>query len=162
MLSDDEKREIEMEATHYPRRAAVASDALKIVQRHRGWVSDEAVADLAAFLGMSPAELDSIATFYTLIFRKSVGRHVILICDSVSCWVMGYDPLRQHLEERLGITLGQTTPDGLFTLLPVACLGACDHAPTMMIDGELFGDLDAEKVDELIEQYRRKSVGSEQ
>jgi NADH-quinone oxidoreductase subunit E len=103
---------------------------------------------------MTPDELDGVATFYNHIYRKPVGKHVILICDSVSCWIMGYDGLREHITSRLGISPGETTEDGLFTLLPIQCLGACDKAPALMIDGKLFSDLNAEKFDKLIEQYR--------
>ena len=103
MLTADEITEIEAEAEHYPKREAVCIDALKIVQRRRGWVSDESLRDIAAHLGMSPTDLDSVATFYNLIFRRPVGRHVIMVCDSVSCWIMGHDRIRKHLNERLGI-----------------------------------------------------------
>jgi len=154
MLSDAEKREIEAGLAHYPTRRAVSIDALKIVQRHRGWVSDEALKDVAELLGLSPADLDGVATFYNLLFRKPVGRHVILMCDSVSCWIMGCDRLRERLTARLGIRMGQTTADGRFTLLPIVCLGACDHAPVIMIDDDTHGDLDPEKIDRILEQYR--------
>src|SRR5580693_4444130 len=109
MLTTEEINEIEHEAAHYPRRDAVSIDALKIVQRHRGWVSDESIRDIAGHIGMSPADVDSVATFYNLIFRKPVGRHVIMVCDSVSCWVMGCDGVQAHLRERLGIAPGETT-----------------------------------------------------
>src|SRR5215467_12433859 len=154
MLSTDEISEIEVEAAHYPTRQAVCIDAMKIVQRHRGWVSDESLHDIAAHLGMSATDLDSVATFYNLIFRKPVGRHVIMICDSVSCWIMGYDRMREHLHERLEIELGETTPDKRFTLLPIVCLGCCDHAPAMMVDSDLHSDLDAQKIDTGLEKYR--------
>jgi NADH-quinone oxidoreductase subunit E len=132
---------------------AAASDALKIVQRHRGWVSDDALKEVAALLEMSPSSLDSIATFYSGIYRRPVGRHVIQVCDSVSCWIMGYHPIRAHLAERLGIDLGQTTADGRFTLLPAACLGVCEQAPAMLIDGDVHGDLTPEKVDAILPKY---------
>ncbi|MGC2320996.1 MAG: NADH-quinone oxidoreductase subunit NuoE [Terriglobales bacterium] len=154
MLTAEEINEIEAEAAHYPTRAALCIDALKIVQRHRGWVSDESVRDIAGHLGMSPTDVDSVATFYNLIFRKPVGRHVIMVCDSVSCWIMGYDRVRKHLRERLGIELGETTPDNRFTLLPNVCLGCCDHAPAMMVGGDLHSDLDPQKVDSALEQYK--------
>jgi NADH-quinone oxidoreductase subunit E len=102
---------------------------------------------------MTVEELDGVATFYNEIYRKPVGRHVILVCDSVVCWIMGYDGVREHLTRRLGIDLGQTTPDGRFTLLPVQCLGACDHAPAMTVDGELYIDLDPEKIDKILEAH---------
>ncbi len=151
MLSDEERREIEAEFAQYPDKRAVCIDAMKIVQEHRGWVSDESLRDLSELLGMSPADLDGVATFYNLIYRKPVGRHVIHVCDSVSCWIMGYDRIRERLSARLGISYGQTTPDGRITLLPIVCLGACDHAPAMMVDGELHQDLDEAKVDDLLE-----------
>ncbi len=154
MLTDQEKLEIEAEATHYPNREAVCVDALKIVQRHRGWVSDESVRDIAALLGMSADDLDSVATFYNLIFREPVGRHVIMMCDSISCWIMGYPALRARLKETLGVDMGETTKDGRFTLLPNVCLGACDHAPTMMIDGDLVGDVSADQIEGILTRYK--------
>ncbi len=154
MLSPEERQEIEAELAHYPNKRAVSIDAMKVVQKHRGWVSDEALGDVAEFLEMSVEELDNVATFYNLIFRKPVGRHVIMVCDSVSCWVMGYDRVRDHLTTRLGIKLGETTPDGRFTLLPIVCLGTCDHAPAMMVDDDLHRDLDADKIDSILEQYK--------
>ena len=154
MLSPEERQEIEAELAHYPDKRAVCIDAMKVVQQHRGWVSDEALSDVAELLEMSVDELDSVATFYNLIFRKPVGRHVIMVCDSVSCWIMGYDRVRDHLTSRLGIKLGETTPDGRFTLLPIVCLGTCDRAPAMMVDNDLHRDLDTEKIDSILEQYK--------
>lgn len=153
MLTEEEKREIESELQHYEQKQAACIEAMKIVQRHRGWVSDESIQDIARLLKMTPDELDSVATFYNLIFRRPVGKHVILMCDSVSCWIMGYEGLRKHLTQRLGINLGETTPDGRFTLLPVVCLGTCDHAPALMIDNDLHRDLDPEKIDAILEKY---------
>jgi NADH-quinone oxidoreductase subunit E len=155
MLSDVERREIEVELQHYEHKRAACIEALKIVQRHRGWVSDESIREVAALLEMTPDELDGVATFYNLIFRKPVGQHVILLCDSVSCWIMGCVRLREHLQARLGIRLGETAADGRFTLLPIVCLGACDHAPALMIDDELYRDVDPQKLDAVLERYRQ-------
>jgi len=152
-LSADEEREIRDEAANYPTRSAVCIDAMKIVQRHRGWVSDDALRDIAGYLDMSVDELDGIATFYNLIFRKPVGRHVIMVCDSVSCWIMGSERLTQAIATRLGVTAGGTTPDQRFTLLPIVCLGACDHAPVLMVDDDLHHDVDAAAVDRLLDRY---------
>ena len=153
MLTAEEKKEIEAEFPRYEQKRAVCVEALKVVQRHRGWVSDEALIAVAEFLEMTPAELDGVATFYNLIFRKPVGKHIILVCDSVSCWIMGYERILQHLQDRLGIVLGETSADGVFTLLPIVCLGACDQAPAMMIDDELYGNLDPAKIDEILANY---------
>jgi NADH-quinone oxidoreductase subunit E len=153
VLSDEEIREIEAECAHLPDRQSAAIDAMMIVQRHRGWVSDESLYAIARLLGMSPENLDSIATFYNLIYRKPVGRHVVMVCDSVSCYVMGGDGLRKAVEEHLGIGLGETTEDNRFTLLPIVCLGACDRAPTMMIDDELIGDVQAAGLREIFQRF---------
>ena len=157
MLTDTERQEIESQLAEYPTKRAVCIDALKIVQRQRGWISDESLKDIAALLEMTPDELDNVATFYNLIFRQPVGEHVILLCDSVSCWLMGYEKMRQHLKERLGIELGQTTEDGQFTLLPMVCLGDCDHAPVMMVDNDTHHDLDPGKIDQILESYRKEA-----
>lgn len=156
MLSPEELKEIEHELAHYEQPSAATIEALKIVQKHRGWVSDEAVKDIAETLKTSAADVDSVATFYNLIFRKPVGRHVIFHCDSVSCHIMGADQLRAKLEAKLGIKPGQTTPDKRFTLLPIVCLGTCDRAPAMLIDQTLHRDLEdiSEKtLDELLAGY---------
>lgn len=155
MLSEAERREIEVQLDEYPARHNACIDALKIVQRHRGgWVSDDAVRDVATFLDMSPDEVDSVATFYNLIFRKPVGEHMIMVCDSVSCWIMGYERILEHLRDRLEIAYGQTTEDGQFTMLPIQCLGTCDHAPALMIDEDLHRDVTPEKLDVILQQYR--------
>jgi len=153
MLSTEEKQEIEKHLSTVPTKAAACVGALKAVQGRRGWVSDEGVEEIAEFLEMTPEEVDSVATFYNLVFRREVGRHVILICDSVSCWVMGYENLLEWLREVLGIGPGETTEDGRFTLLPVECLGMCNHAPVLMVDEDLHLDVTPEKLNDLLETY---------
>jgi len=154
MLKHEEVEEIRRELGRYPTPRAAIPEALRIVQRSRGWVSDESVKDVAALVGLGAEEVESIATFYSGIFRKPVGRHVIMLCDSVSCWVMGSDELQQHLERTLGVRMGQTTPDGRFTLLPAACLGACDQGPAAMVDEELHEKLTPVGLDKILERYR--------
>ncbi|MEJ2367291.1 MAG: NADH-quinone oxidoreductase subunit NuoE [Acidobacteriota bacterium] len=154
MLSAEERREIEEELQQYPKRQGACIDALKIVQRHRGgWVPDEGVRDIAEVLEMSPEDVDSVATFYNLIFRSPVGRHVIRVCDSVSCWVMGCDSLIEALGKKLGIRPGGTTADQRFTLVPIQCLGTCDRAPALMSDDDLYRDLEPDQLDGILEKY---------
>ncbi len=153
MLSEKETQEINAELAHYTIKASASVEALNIVQRHRGWVPDEAVKDIAAMLNMTPDELDAVATFYSFAFRKSVGRHVILVCDSISCWIMGYNPLLSVLKTKLGVTFGETTADNRFTLLPISCLGACDRAPAMMVDDDLYGPVTPESMGDILEKY---------
>ena len=151
MLSREERREIQEEVEILPYRKAAVIEALKVVQRHRRWVDDDAVKDVAEFLEMSPDEVDSVATFYNLIFRKPVGRHVIHLCDSVSCWLLEYPKILEALEERLDIGFGETTEDERFTLLPIQCLGACDRAPVLMIDEDTHFDVTEESLDGILE-----------
>jgi len=153
MLTEEIKRELEHCIAEYPIKSRAGIDAMLILQRHLGWLSNESIRELAAFLEMTVEELDSVASFYNHIFRKPVGRHVIWVCDSVSCWILGYESLLEHLKSRLGIGFGETTADGRFTLLPIQCLGACDQAPAMMVDTNLHGDLTPEKLDEILERY---------
>jgi NADH-quinone oxidoreductase subunit E len=153
MLTAEEKGKIEKEIGLVPIKKAACIEALKIVQQHRGWISDDSLKDVAEAMEMSPAELDSVATFYNLIFRKPVGRHVILVCDSISCWVMGYETIRDQLSERLGIKYGETTTDGRFTLLPNACLGTCDCAPALMIGNDLYRNLTIDQLDGILNKY---------
>src|SRR3954453_20052345 len=153
MLTETEIQEIEEEIKLVPYKKAAVIEALKIVQHQRGWINDESVASIAVFLEMSPAEVDSVATFYNLIFRKPVGRHVILLCDSISCYVMGYQKIYEGLQQQLNIRFGQTTADDRFTLLPNACLGCCDRAPALMIDNDLYIDLQLDELGGILEKY---------
>ena len=148
------RAEISALAQHAEYRRAACTDALKLVQKRFGYVSDQHLAETAALLDMTPAELDGVATFYNLIFRRPVGRHVILLCDSVACWMMGEPAARAQLRDRLGIAPGETTADGNFTLLPIVCLGHCDHAPAMMVDEDQYGDLDAARLDSILDLYK--------
>ena len=154
IISNQERKEIEDMFPHVPYKKAVCIDALRIVQKYHGWVSDEAVKELSEIIEMSPDEIDSVATFYNMVFRKPVGRHVIMICDSISCWVMGYEQILEALKNKLSIKYGETTADNRFTLLPIVCLGNCDHAPTMLIDRDLHNDLTIDKLDEILERYQ--------
>ncbi len=152
-LTDEERNEIEAEVAHLPDRESAAIDALMIVQKHRGWISDESLRAIAKFLDMSPASLDGIATFYNLIHRQPVGRNVVMVCDSVSCYVMGADSFAVKVQDHLGIKFGETTPDDCFTLLPIVCLGACDRAPTMLINEDLFGPVKEDELTEIFSRY---------
>lgn len=149
-LTSQEREEIEHEFTHYPFKQAATIEALKIVQKYQGWVSDGKVKAIAELLGVSAEEVDGVATFYNKIYRKPVGEKVLAVCDSVSCWIMGYDKMMRHACSTLGIQPGQTTSDGRFTLLPTPCLGACDKGPVMMHGEDLIENLTEEKFDKLV------------
>jgi NADH-quinone oxidoreductase subunit E len=154
MLTEKEIKEIEHAIKLVPYKKAASVEALKVVQEHRRWISDESLRDVAKFLDMSPEELDSVATFYNMIFRQEVGKHVILVCDSISCWVMGYENLRDQIFSRLGVKYGETTADGLFTVLPNCCLGTCDCAPALMVDGDLYRNVKVDELNDILKNYK--------
>ena len=154
MLTDVERQQVQELFGLYSTKWAAAVEAMQVVQASRGWVPDEALFDLAGLMEVSPDYLESLATFYSMIFRRPVGRHVIMVCDSVCCWMAGSEKVVSYLSGRLGIGLGETSADGRFTLLPVVCLGACEQAPAMMVDWQLFGDLTQAKVDAILGEHK--------
>jgi NADH-quinone oxidoreductase subunit E len=149
-LSHDEVREITAEMAHYEDKTAVSIEALKIVQKYRRWVSDEALIAVAELLEMSPAQLEGVATFYNLIYRQPVGKKVIHYCNSVTCWMLGAEQIRERLCQHLHIEPGEMSADGEYTLLPIVCLGACDHAPVVMVGNELRLDVTEDAVNEIL------------
>lgn len=153
VLHDEDRQAMLEVRDHYEQPQAACIEALKIVQKRHGWVPDGAIVAIADTLGIGAGAVEGVSTFYSLIFRQPVGRHVILLCDSSSCFLTGYEQLSDALSERLGIGFGQTTEDGRFTLLPVCCLGACDRGPALMIDDDTFGPIAPEDLGELLEAY---------
>jgi NADH-quinone oxidoreductase subunit E len=139
---------------HYPDARAASVSVMKWIQRRDGYISDGALHDAAEYLHLPAADLEALATFYNLLFRRPVGRNVIKICDSVACWMGGYESVRDRIRERLGIEFGHSTEDGEFTLLPVVCLGNCDNAPTLMVNDELHDRVSAESVDGILDASR--------
>ncbi len=152
-LSADEVHAIEEAMHHYEDPRAATIDALKIVQAKNGWVPDGAIAGIGRVLGIPAADVEGVATFYNMIFRQPVGRHVIKVCDSIGCFLTGFEETLAAIKLRLGIEPGQTTPDNRFTLLPICCLGACDKGPVLMIDDDTHFNIAAADVDKLLEQY---------
>ncbi|MGE0642796.1 MAG: NADH-quinone oxidoreductase subunit NuoE [Nitrospira sp.] len=154
MLTNDERRELEEAVKHYPDKRGAAIDALLTIQRRRGWISDDSLLEIAQFLGITAEDLDSVATFYNLVFRKPVGRHVAFMCDSISCWIKGCEQVREQMKKLYDVDLGQTSPDGRLTLLPIACLGQCERAPAVMIDQDVYGDVSPEQIEHIVEKYK--------
>ena len=136
-----------------PRESAV--DVMKELQHHYGWLTDEAVGEAAQILGLTPLQVEELATFYEMIYRRPVGKRVVHVCDSISCWAMGGESLLQQLAAHMGIAVGDTTGDGMFTLLPCCCLGNCGESPTMMVGDELYGRLTLTKAVEILQRESR-------
>lgn len=138
---------------HYPHARAASLDSLKIVQKRNGWVDDAQVNAIANMLDVPVTDIDGVATFFNRIYRQPVGRHVILICDSVACYLTGYEALSTAFRTQLGIEYGQTTTDGRFTILPICCLGNCDKGPAVLIDEDTYGPVQPDEVAQLLELY---------
>lgn len=153
MLTEKEIKKLDIELGSFERRTDGILEALKVIQDSRGWVPDDSVGDLAVYLGAAPEEVEAIATFYPMIYRRPVGRHIIHVCDSIVCWIMGYEGVYSRIQELLGIKPGETTADGRFTLLPICCIGACDGAPALLIDGRLHRGVTAGNIDEILRGY---------
>jgi NADH-quinone oxidoreductase subunit E len=154
MLSKEllETSQAKIAKVDHPRELAV--DIMFALQNHYGYLSDEALEEGAHLLGMTSLELEELATFYDFIYREPVGRYVIHVCDGVVCWMNGYDSVLDYLVKKLGIKPGETTEDGLFTILPTACIGYCDLSPAMLINGRAYGPLTPEKIDDLLHRLR--------
>lgn len=159
MLPEKFKKEWQgrIAAVEHPRELAI--DVMFALQDHHGYLNDAAVEQAADLLGMSPLEVDELATFYTFIYRQPVGRYVIHVCDSVICWMDGFESIRDHLCRKLQVEPGGTTADGLFTLLPVCCIGYCDRSPAMLINRKVYGRLSAEKIDAILAELTQQALG---
>ena len=157
MLPKDLKASLEehIASVDHPRELAV--DVMFALQDHYGYLSDEAVEETARMLDMTPLEIEELATFYTFTYREPVGKYVIHVCDSLVCWMDGYESIKDYLCKTLGIRLGETTADGLFTLLPVCCIGYCDLSPAMLINRKVYGNLTPGKIDNILEKLKSET-----
>ncbi len=154
MLSTEIRAKIQADREHYPEPRAACIEAMKMVQREHGWVNDEHLREIAGLLDMSVADLDGVATFFNQIYRKPVGKNVILLCDSITCYMLGHEQVQNSITKCLGIKPGQTSADKQFTLIPTQCLGCCDHAPALMVNDDLHHDVDPDQMETLLSRYR--------
>jgi NADH-quinone oxidoreductase subunit E len=150
-----ENLQTQIAKSEHPRELAV--DLMFALQNYYGYLSDEALEEGALLLGMTPLELEELATFYDFIYREPVGKYVIHVCDGVVCWMNGYESAMDYLSKKLGIKPGETTEDGLFTMLPTACIGYCDLSPAMLINGRPYGPLTPEKIDDILNRLKTES-----
>jgi NADH-quinone oxidoreductase subunit E len=155
MIPESLKIELKTRGAEAMTNREAAVDVMKELQRHYGWLTDEAVIEAAEILGLSPLQVEELATFYEMIYRRPVGKRVIHVCDSISCWSVGCGAIMAYLVEKLEIEPGETTADGMFTLVPCACLGNCGEGPAMMVGETIYGSLTPELVDEILEKERK-------
>jgi NADH-quinone oxidoreductase subunit E len=154
MIPDTLKTELQQRVSAAVTNREAAVDVMKELQSHYGWLTDEAVQEAAAILSLSQLQVEELATFYEMIYRRPVGKQVIHVCDSISCWAMGGETLMERFKSLLGIVPGNTTTDGTFTLLPCCCLGNCGNAPAVMVGDRQFGPVLPDSVDELLAELR--------
>jgi NADH-quinone oxidoreductase subunit E len=162
MIPESLKNELKVRVSEAVTNREAAVDVMKELQRHCGWLTDEAVLVAAEILGLSALQVEELATFYEMIYRRPVGKRVIHVCDSISCWSCGCDAILNYLKESLAVAPGGTTTDGCFTLIPSSCLGNCGEGPTMMIGDTLYGQLTKERVDEILEKERKSLVSGQE
>ncbi|MBC7258446.1 MAG: NADH-quinone oxidoreductase subunit NuoE [Chloroflexi bacterium] len=156
VLSDKVKSEIQQLKARYPHPNSALLPALALAQKEHGWLSPEVLEEVAEVMELSPAQVGSVASFYTMFNRRPVGKYLIQVCTNVACSLLGAEHLVEHLKQKLGIGVGETTPDGRFTLLEVECLGSCGTAPVMQINDTYYENLTAEKVDQILAELRSR------
>ncbi len=151
-FSEAARAEFERLLTRYPDRKAVILPALHLAQKEFGYVSDDAIIYISGLVGTSPAEIEGVATFYTMYNRKPVGKYHVQICRNISCSLLGAEHLIEHVSAKLGVRPGETTPDGKFTLTKVECLGSCGTAPVMQVNDEYHEHLTVESIDRILDR----------
>lgn len=150
MFSPETEAAFRQLAARYPEKRSALVPMLALAQKEHGWVRPEAVQYVANYLGLSPSDVESVVSFYTLLHRRPVGHNVLLVCTNISCMLCGSDAIHATLRKRLGIDWGETTPDGRFTLIEAECLGSCTTAPVLQVNGVFHENLTAGKVESLL------------
>ena len=153
-LTEDFKSRAEKLCARYPRKDAALIPLLQELQREPGYVSEDAMDELAKFLGLPYSRVKAVVTFYTMFNRAPVGKYHLQVCRNISCHMAGAPGLLASLREKLGIEEGETTKDGLFTLSAVECLGACGAAPVMQLNEDYYEKLDGAKLDALLDDMK--------
>lgn len=153
-LAKRKAAEIEAILKKYPSRRSGVMPILFLVQEEDGWISDEAVHEVAEICGVHPSEVEEVCSFYTMYHREPVGKYVLWVCGTLPCALCGADGLIAYLKEKLGVGMDEVTPDGLFTIKRMECLGACSEAPLLLVNNTMQMNLTRAKVDELLERCR--------
>jgi NADH-quinone oxidoreductase subunit E len=140
----------------YPRKRSALIPMLLLAQKEQGYVSQQAMEYIASILDLSATDVESTMTFYTLLRRKPAGKYHLLICTNLSCMLRGSDDIEACVKRKLGVKLGEVTPDGLFSAIEFECLGSCTTAPVVQVNGEFHENLDVTKVEALLDELRRR------
>jgi NADH-quinone oxidoreductase E subunit len=151
MLSETTRQRIESLIDKYPHRRSALIPSLQLAQDEVGFLPPEAICELAGIFELTPNQVYEVASFYTMLYRKPVGKYVIQVCTNISCMLCDSEAILAHIEKRLGIKPGETTPDKKFTLMEVECLASCGTAPVAQINEDYHENLTTEKIDQIIE-----------
>jgi len=151
-FSEKTKKKLEDIIAQYPQKKAALLPVLHVAQREFGRIAYEEEKTVAALLDIKPIEVREVVTFYSMFLREPVGKYHIQICSNLSCSILGAENLIEYLKEKLDIEVGETTADQKFTLTTVECLGACEHAPCMMVNFDYYGNLTQDKIDEILDK----------
>jgi NADH-quinone oxidoreductase subunit E len=156
VLSENAKAEIKQFKGKYPDPKSALLTALHVAQREHGWLSPEVMRDVAEVMELPPTEVASVTSFYTMFNRQPVGENLVQVCTNISCSLLGAEHIVEYLKNKLGIDLGETTPDNKFTLVTVECLGSCGTAPMMQINNTYYENLTEEKIDRILKELAKE------
>lgn len=157
MLTVGTREKIQKSAERFPVRRSAILPALHLVQEEKGYLSNESLNEVAELLGMPHSDVAGVATFYSMFFERPVGRYILDVCTTLSCSLIGAEHLVDYLAKKLGIRVGETTPDGIFTLRTVECLGDCGNAPVMMVGETYYENLTPERLDGILDDLRNRA-----
>lgn len=148
------KNKIKVLKKMYPHTRSVLLPALHAAQQLYGWLSEDAIEQVSRLAGVTTAEVKGVVTFYSLFKTKPMGRHVIYLCTNVACLIMGAETLEEYLEKAYGISHGETTADGRFSLVIMECIGACDKAPAMLVNDDCHFNISMDNIQQILDNYR--------
>jgi NADH-quinone oxidoreductase E subunit len=156
MFSKETEDKFKYLASIYPKKRSALIPMLLLAQKEQGYITNEAVNYVSDCLELNPSEVDSILSFYTLLHRKPVGKYHIMVCTNLSCMLRGSDDIEACVTRKLGIKLGEVTPDGLFSAIEFECLASCTTAPVMQVNGEFYENLDVKKTEDILDALRKQ------
>jgi len=154
MLSDTACQKIQALMRKYPRKRSALIPSLQLAQKEAGYLSSETITEVAGLFELAPNEVNEVVSFYTMFYKKPMGKYVIQVCTNISCLLCNAEDILAHLTRRLGVRVGETSPDKKFTLLEVECLGSCGTSPVVQINEDYYEDLTTEKLDRILDSLQ--------
>jgi len=154
MLSETAYQQIQTLMGKYPRKRSALIPALMLAQKEAGYLSTEILREIASLFGLTPNEINEVASFYSMLHKKPVGKYVLQVCTNISCLLCNAEGIMEHLTRRLGIRPGQTSEDGKYTLVEVECLGSCGTSPVVQINDDYHEDLTPENLDRILDSLK--------